>query len=197
MPEAAQVIGAARGDMDTDGYRAMVREALLEFSDKAERGDEVIDGFLKHIDYAQVDAQGDDGWDDLRGKLREGMSKVLDERGIAHSFAGHTSMSGLFFAPEAPKNYRDWKSSDYSFYDAMAQVLHDLGILCEPDSREPWFICESHDEACLKETLDKFAIAVDETLEVEATHRATDADDLEPGECCVVHQIHPSSLRGS
>ena len=100
-------------------------------------------------------------------ELREGMSKVLDERGIEHSFAGHPSMSGLFFAPEAPKNYRDWKSSDYSFYDAMAQVLHDLGILCEPDSREPWFICEAHDAACLKETLDKFAIAVDETLDAQ------------------------------
>jgi glutamate-1-semialdehyde 2,1-aminomutase len=102
---------------------------------------------------------------DYGSELRQGMSKVLRERGIAHSFSGHTSMSGLFFAPEAPKNYRDWKSSDYSFYDAMAQELHELGILCEPDSREPWFICEAHDAACLKETLDKFTIAVDATLD--------------------------------
>ena len=77
MPEAAQVIGAARGDMDTDGYRAMVRDALLEFSDKAEQGDAVIDGFLKHIDYAQVDAQGDGGWDNLRGKLRDGIVRAF------------------------------------------------------------------------------------------------------------------------
>ena len=34
-------------------------------------------------------------------------------------------MSGLYFAHEPPRNYRAWKSSDYSFYDAMAQVLHD------------------------------------------------------------------------
>ncbi len=49
-------------------------------------------------------------------------------------------MSGLYFAHEPPRNYRDWKRSDYSFYDAMARVLHDERILCEPDSREPWFV---------------------------------------------------------
>ena len=70
-------------------------------------------------------------------------------RGIAHSFVGHPSMSGLYFAHEPPRNYRAWKSSDYSFYDAMAQVLHDEGVLCEPDSREPWFVSAAHDASCL------------------------------------------------
>ena len=48
---------------------------------------------------------------------------------------------------------------------AFAPKLHDLGILCEPDSREPWFICEAHDRACLEQTLAAFEKAVDETLE--------------------------------
>ncbi len=98
-------------------------------------------------------------------RLRAGMRAVLNARGIAHSFVGHPSMSGLYFAAEPPRNYRDWKSSDYSFYDAMARVLHDEKILCEPDSREPWFICEAHDESCLKDTLAAFEIAVDTTLQ--------------------------------
>ncbi|HLY58533.1 MAG TPA: aminotransferase class III-fold pyridoxal phosphate-dependent enzyme, partial [Stellaceae bacterium] len=97
-------------------------------------------------------------------QLRQGMSRVLDARGIAHSFVGHPSMSGLYFAKQPPRTYRDWKSSDYSFYDAMAQVLHDEGVLCEPDSREPWFICAAHDEYCLKDTLAGFEIAVDATV---------------------------------
>jgi glutamate-1-semialdehyde 2,1-aminomutase len=46
----------------------------------------------------------------------------------------------------------------------MAPKLHDLGILCEPDSREPWFVCEAHDQACLDETLKAFETAIDETL---------------------------------
>ena len=97
--------------------------------------------------------------------LQAGISKILDARGIAHNFVGHPSMAGLFFAENAPTNYRDWVQSDYTLYDAMAQHLHDLGILCEPDSREPWFISEAHDDACLSETVEKFEIALDTTLE--------------------------------
>ncbi len=97
-------------------------------------------------------------------RLRKGMSAILAARGIAHSFVGHPSMSGLYFAHEPPRNYRDWKNSDYSFYNAMAQVLHDEGVLCEPDSREPWFVCAAHDESCLADTLSGFEAAVDATL---------------------------------
>lgn len=94
-------------------------------------------------------------------KLRAGMSAVLQARRIAHSFVGHPSMSGLYFAKDPPRNYRDWKGSDYSLYDAAARVLHDEKILCEPDSREPWFISAAHDDACLKETLAAFEVAID------------------------------------
>ncbi len=97
-------------------------------------------------------------------RLRSGMSATLKARGIAHSFVGHPSMSGLYFAHDPPRNYRDWKGSDYSFYDAAAKVLHDERILCEPDSREPWFISAAHDESCLSETLAAFEVAIDTTL---------------------------------
>lgn len=96
--------------------------------------------------------------------MQAGMKRVLDARGIAHSFAGHPSMGGLFFRETPPTNYRDWKLSDYSFYDALAANLIARGVMCEPDSREPWFISAAHDEACLAETLRTFEEAVDATL---------------------------------
>ena len=106
-------------------------------------------------------------------KLRTGLRSVLTARGIAHSFVGHPSMSGLYFAHEPPRNYRAWKGSDYTFYDAMAQVLHDEGVLCEPDSREPWFVSAAHDAQCLADTLTAFEVAVDATLKSTATsHQA-------------------------
>jgi glutamate-1-semialdehyde 2,1-aminomutase len=98
-------------------------------------------------------------------RLRGGMSAILKARGIAHSFVGHPSMSGLYFAHEPPRTYRDWKSSDYTFYDAAAKVLHDECILCEPDSREPWFVSAAHDDSCLRDTLAAFEVAIDTTLE--------------------------------
>ena len=106
-------------------------------------------------------------------KLKAGIKGILDRRGIVHSFSGHSSMFGLFFAPKPPDNYRDWKRSDYSFYDKMAYHLHDLGIICEPDSREPWFICEAHDQSCYDDTLRAVETAVDLTIEqVELEKRA-------------------------
>jgi glutamate-1-semialdehyde 2,1-aminomutase len=106
-------------------------------------------------------------------KLRNGLSKILSLRHIDHCFAGQPSMSGLFFDSDAPTDYRSWVDSDYEFYDALAPEMHNLGILIEPDSREPWFICEAHDMKCLDETLDKFEQAVDITMsKIGAEERA-------------------------
>ena len=103
--------------------------------------------------------------------MMAGMSKILTARSIPHSFVGHPSMCGLYFDAEPPRNYRTWKSSDYAFYDAMAQVLHDEGVLCEPDSREPWFISAAHDDSCLADTMRGFEIAVDTTLKSRAAEQ--------------------------
>jgi glutamate-1-semialdehyde 2,1-aminomutase len=104
--------------------------------------------------------------------LQKGMSRVLGERDVPHSFTGHPALMGLFFAEEPPSDYRGWLQSDYEFYDALAPELHDQGILVEPDSREPWFLCEAHTVGCLDETLDKFERAVDITLQKLGAKRA-------------------------
>ncbi len=95
--------------------------------------------------------------------LQTGLGRILDERDIAHSFTGHPALMGLFFCAEAPEDYRSWVDSDYAFYDSLAPELHNEGILVEPDSREPWFLCEAHSD-CLAETLEKFERAVDKTV---------------------------------
>ena len=46
----------------------------------------------------------------------------------------------------------------------LAQHLIGSGVLCEPDSREPWFISAAHDQACLERTLAVFEEGVDATL---------------------------------
>ncbi|MCA0433004.1 MAG: aminotransferase class III-fold pyridoxal phosphate-dependent enzyme [Proteobacteria bacterium] len=108
---------------------------------------------------------------DYGTRLQAGIKQILDRRKIVHSFSGHPSMFGVFFAPEPPKDYRAWKTSDYSFYDKLARHLHDQYIICEPDSREPLFICEAHDESCFKDTLHAFETGVDLTLEQLAAEK--------------------------
>lgn len=98
-------------------------------------------------------------------RLQQGISRILKARNIRHSFVGHPAMMGLFFNNKPPNNYREWVDTNYEFYEELAPELHELGILIEPDSREPWFVCEAHDMKCLEQTLDKFAKAVDITLD--------------------------------
>ena len=106
--------------------------------------------------------------DDIRHygqSMQDGMSNILDKRGIPHSFVGHPSMGGLFFSDEPPTNYRDWVKTDHIFYEALAPELHEQGVLVEPDSREPFFICAAHDDQCLSDTLNRFEQAVNITLQ--------------------------------
>jgi glutamate-1-semialdehyde 2,1-aminomutase len=101
---------------------------------------------------------------DYGRRLQEGLSGILSGRGIAHVFTGHPSMAGLFFTESVPRNYREWATTDYELYNRLALELNELGILCEPDSREPWFVSAAHDDACLAETLEKFEIALSTVL---------------------------------
>mgnify|MGYP002398720462 CR=1 FL=1 len=72
MPPSARIIGAARGEMDAAGYRDWVRGGLHEFLAAGECQPEAIAGFLDILDFQTVDAKGEDGWDDLKSRLRDG-----------------------------------------------------------------------------------------------------------------------------
>jgi glutamate-1-semialdehyde 2,1-aminomutase len=98
-------------------------------------------------------------------RLQQGIAAILERRHIPCSTVGHPSMFGIVFSRQAPQSARELEQGDGAFYNAMAARLNDLGVLCEPDSWEPWFVSAAHDDACLTETLEKFEIAVDATLE--------------------------------
>jgi len=64
--------------------------------------------------------------------------------GIAHAFAGPPAMFGIHFSAKVPTNYRDWRVTNSELYRKFAWALIARGVMLEPDSREPWFICEAH-----------------------------------------------------
>ena len=69
IPAEARIIGAARANLDTPTYRAMLRDAILEFGVKNPDAD-VLAGFLERFDYVAIDAMGEAGWEELAKKMR-------------------------------------------------------------------------------------------------------------------------------
>ena len=97
MPQDARIIGTARSDIDTDGFRQQVGDAIQKFASDFDK--DVVDDFLKRVEYVPVDALGDAGWKDLSASLRDdvvrafylsvgpnlfpGIAKRLQEHGLA------------------------------------------------------------------------------------------------------------------
>ena len=77
-------------------------------------------------------------------RVQDGLREVLNPTGIPYVFTGHPSMFGIMFTDTAPTEYRDWARSDHALYDAVAVGMMARGAMPEPDSREPWFICQAH-----------------------------------------------------
>jgi glucose-6-phosphate 1-dehydrogenase len=66
MPPEARLIGAARSDLDTQGYRDLVRKAIGEFGGSLPADAALLDAFLAQVSYITIDARGEQGWPELR-----------------------------------------------------------------------------------------------------------------------------------
>jgi glutamate-1-semialdehyde 2,1-aminomutase len=102
-------------------------------------------------------------------RIQDGLREVLNPTGLPYSFTGVPAMFGIFFAEQPPTEYRDWAKSDHDLYDAIAMGMHARGAMPEPDSREPWFICEALAEGDLVDrTITAFEGALQAALEARA-----------------------------
>jgi len=108
--------------------------------------------------------------------VQSGVRSILERKGIAHVFTGHPAMFGIMFTETVPTEYRDWANSDHELYDAIAVAMQVRGAMPEPDSREPWFICEAHAEGDIVDrVVTIFGEALDAALEDRAGGRAAPA----------------------
>lgn len=71
MPEDSRIIGAARSDLDSKGFRDLIRIALAEFEPSASDTPELLEIFLNALEYTPVDAMGDGGWKALKKLTRK------------------------------------------------------------------------------------------------------------------------------
>jgi len=98
-------------------------------------------------------------------ELQAAITEVLERSGLPFVIFGHPSMFSFWFAEQAPKEYRDWLTSDKSLYDKVAAGLIQRGVMPEPDCREPWFICSALSVQDIAETAGALEDAVREALQ--------------------------------
>ena len=77
MPEDARVIGAARSELDSDGYRDMIKDAIAEFGGDEKDNADMLKAFLAQLDYVAIDAKGEGGWKDLSKLMRDNVVKAF------------------------------------------------------------------------------------------------------------------------
>ncbi|MCP4868253.1 MAG: aminotransferase class III-fold pyridoxal phosphate-dependent enzyme [Proteobacteria bacterium] len=82
--------------------------------------------------------------DRVGAAIQEVLSSVFTKFDLEHQFAGPPAMFGVHLGSHVPTNYRDWKKTQSALYEAFAKNLIRNGLMLEPDSREPWFLCEAH-----------------------------------------------------
>ena len=105
-------------------------------------------------------------------RIQDGLREVVNEAGLPFHFTGHPSMFGIMFTETEPSEYRDWANTDHELYDAIAMGMHARGAMPEPDSREPWFICEAHAEGnIVDQVLTAFSDSLDAALDDRAHGR--------------------------
>jgi glutamate-1-semialdehyde 2,1-aminomutase len=102
-------------------------------------------------------------------RLQDGLREVLNEAGVPYHFTGHPSMFGIMFTDKIATEYRDWADTDHALYDAVAVGMHARGAMPEPDSREPWFMCEAH---AADDSVDRAVTAFEASLRAALDDRA-------------------------
>jgi glutamate-1-semialdehyde 2,1-aminomutase len=102
-------------------------------------------------------------------RIQDGIREVLNPTGIPYVFTGAAPMFGIMFTEQAPTEYRDWANSDHELYDAIALGMLQRGAMPEPDSREPWFVCEAH---ATGDTVDRIVSIFEEAVKAALDGRA-------------------------
>jgi len=101
--------------------------------------------------------------------IQDAIRPLIEAKGIPFQFTGHPSMFGIMFTEATASEYRDWANTDHELYDAIAVGMQRYGAMPEPDSREPWFVCEAHAQGDIVDrAVAAFERAFDEALEARA-----------------------------
>lgn len=95
-------------------------------------------------------------------RLMDGLKEIFEDNDIPTVFSGYPAMFSFAFGVEKVTCQRDWAGSDETFYLQLTEKAIERGVMPDHDAREPWFLCYSHSEADIDETLNVYAEIVKE-----------------------------------
>jgi len=92
----------------------------------------------------------------------DGLQEIFEENDIPVVMTGYPAMFSFSFGIDAVTCQRDWAKSDHDLYLRFAAKAIEKGVMPDFDAREPWFLCYSHSDADIDQTLSVYAEIVKE-----------------------------------
>jgi glutamate-1-semialdehyde 2,1-aminomutase len=86
-------------------------------------------------------------------RLIEGIKKIFLEFNIPISMCGYPGMFSYAIGEGKIKDQRSWDASSKDYYLEIVEALIERGVMPDHDPREPWFLCYSHSEQDIDDTL--------------------------------------------
>lgn len=93
-------------------------------------------------------------------RLMDGLKSIFDEAGIPVCVSGHPSMFSFAVGIERVTCQREWDKSHKDYYLRLVEAAIERGVMPDYDPREPWYLCYSHSDADIDETLNVMAEVV-------------------------------------
>jgi glutamate-1-semialdehyde 2,1-aminomutase len=98
---------------------------------------------------------------EMRGKkLMQGLKEIFTDASIPASVHGYPAMLAFSVGTEKVVNQRDWQETERDYYLRLMDYAIDRGVMPDHDPREPWFLCYSHTDNDIEETLNIMSEAV-------------------------------------
>ncbi|MEN6299417.1 MAG: guanitoxin biosynthesis PLP-dependent transaminase GntE [Anaerolineaceae bacterium] len=92
--------------------------------------------------------------------LMKGIKQIFDDANIPAHMSGYPAMFSFSIGEKKPTNQREWNKNDRRLYLEIIEACIEQGVMPDPDPREPWFLCYSHSDEDMDETLNIFADVV-------------------------------------
>jgi glutamate-1-semialdehyde 2,1-aminomutase len=95
-------------------------------------------------------------------RLIAGLKTIFEDEGIPVVFSGHPAMFSFAIGITEATNSRNWSAADGKYYLKLVDAAIERGVMPDHDPREPWFLCYSHSDADIDQTLEVYREIVKE-----------------------------------